>query len=77
MIADTIRAATINPRSSGDDGQRVPQKGLSARCWTPLPLPAQPDHRTAFARDHDNDGAEMPLVCDPDAPLSPWRQDRR
>jgi elongation factor G len=25
--------------------------------------------RPAFARDHDNQGAEVPLVCDPEAPL--------
>jgi elongation factor G len=70
MIKQTIREATINrdivPVMMGT---AVKNKGiqplLNAVCdYLPSPL-----DRTAFARDHDNEGAETPLSCDPDRPL--------
>jgi len=70
LIRRTIREATINrdivPVLMGS---AVKNKGIQplmdAVCeYLPSPL-----DRTAFARDHDNDGAETPLISDPDAPL--------
>jgi elongation factor G len=70
MIRQTIREATINrdivPVMMGT---AVKNKGmqpvLDAVCdFLPSPL-----DRVSFARDHDNEGAETPLVCDPELPL--------
>ncbi len=70
MIRQTIREATINrdivPVMMGT---AVKNKGmqpvLDAVCdYLPSPL-----DRVSFARDHDNEGAETPLVCDPELPL--------
>jgi len=70
MVRATIREAAINrdivPLMMGS---AVRNKGvqplLDAVCaYLPSPL-----DREYVARDHDNAGAETPLVCDPDAPL--------
>ncbi|MFB3894152.1 MAG: elongation factor G [Phycisphaerae bacterium] len=70
MIHQTIRTATINrdivPVMMGSAyHNKGVQPLLDAVCrYLPSPL-----DRTSFARDHDNQGAETPLVCDPEAPL--------
>ena len=70
LILQTIRAATINreivPVLMGSAyHNKAVQPLLDAVCrYLPSPL-----DRTNFARDHDNGGAEVPLVCDPEAPL--------
>ncbi|MCF7956930.1 MAG: elongation factor G [Phycisphaerae bacterium] len=70
MISQTIREATVNrdivPMMMGSAVKNTGiQPLLNAVCeYLPSPL-----DRTAFARDHDNEGAETPLGCDPDAPL--------
>ena len=70
MIRRTIREATINR-------EIVPLMMGSAfknKCVQPLMdavcdfLPSPMD-RSSFARDHDNEGTEIPLASDPDAPL--------
>ncbi|MFW6155451.1 MAG: elongation factor G [Planctomycetota bacterium] len=70
MILETIREATIACEivpvlmGSAYHNQGV-QPLLDAVCnYLPTPL-----DRPAFARDHDNDAAEVPLACDPAAPL--------
>jgi len=70
MVRGTIREATINREIVAVMmGAAFRNKGvqpvMDAVC-SYLPSPAD---RTPFARDHDNDGAETPLSCDPDAPL--------
>jgi len=70
LVRRTIRDATIHreivPMMVGTAlGNKGVQPLLDAVCeYLPSPL-----DRTAVARDHDNEGAETPLVCDPDAPL--------
>jgi len=70
MIHQTIRQATINrdivPMMMGSAFKNKGiQPLLDAICaYLPSPL-----DRTSFARNHNNEGAETPLVCDPDAPL--------
>ncbi|MFP4139926.1 MAG: elongation factor G [Planctomycetota bacterium] len=69
-IVDTIRDATINldivPMMMGtafkNKGVQPLMDGVNA--YLPSPM-----DRTNFARDHDNEAAETPLVCDPEAPL--------
>jgi elongation factor G len=70
MVRQIIREATINrdivPVMMGT---AVKNKGmqpvLDAVCdYLPSPL-----DRVSFARNHDNEGAETPLVCDPELPL--------
>jgi elongation factor G len=70
MICRTIREATVNrdivPLVMGS---ALKNKGvqplLDAVCdFLPSPL-----DRPSFARDHDNEGTEIPLASDPDAPL--------
>jgi len=70
MILETIREATIACEivpvllGSAYHNQGV-QPLLDAVCsYLPTPL-----DRPTFARDHDNDAAEVPLACDPAAPL--------
>jgi len=71
LIRRTIREATINrdivPLMMGS---ALKNKGvqplLEAICdFLPSPL-----DRSWFARDHDNKGAETPLISDPEAPLA-------
>jgi elongation factor G len=69
MIHETIHEATVNldmvPLMMGSAlANKGVQPLLDAICrYLPSPL-----DRTAFARDHDNEAAETPLTCDPDAP---------
>jgi len=70
LLRDTLRVATINRdivpvmMGSAYHNQGV-QPLMDAVCrYLPSPL-----DRQAFARDHDNEGAETPLVCDNEAPL--------
>ncbi|MHC4681219.1 MAG: GTP-binding protein, partial [Planctomycetota bacterium] len=70
MIHRTIREATINrdivPLMMGSAFKnKGVQPLLDAICdFLPSPL-----DRSSFARDHDNEGTEIPLAGDPDAPL--------
>jgi len=70
MIRQIIREATINrdivPVMMGSAFKnKGVQPLLNAVCdYLPSPL-----DRTSFARNHDNEGAETPLVSDPEAPL--------
>lgn len=70
LIHQTIRSATINndivPVMMGSAyHNKGVQPLLDAVCnYLPSPL-----DRENFARDHDNQGAETPVVCDPEAPL--------
>jgi elongation factor G len=70
MIQNTIRDATINrdivPMMLGSAFKNQCIQPLIDAVCTYLPSPVD---RTSFARDHDNEGAETPLSCDPDAPL--------
>jgi len=70
LIRKTIRTATINrdivPLMMGAAFKNKGVQPLMDAVCTYLPSPLD---RTAVARDHDNEGAETPLVCDPDAPL--------
>jgi elongation factor G len=70
MIHETIREATINrdivPAMMGSAFKNMGVQPLIDAVCTYLPSPAD---RISFARDHDNEGAETPLSCDPDAPL--------
>ena len=70
MIHQTVREATINldivPMMMGTAFRnKGVQPALDAvNRYLPSPI-----DRTYVARDHDNEGAETPLACDPDAPL--------
>ncbi len=70
MIRRTIREATINrhivPLMLGSAFKnKGVQPLLDAVCdFLPSPL-----DRSSFARDHNNEGTEIPLASDPDAPL--------
>ena len=69
MIKETVRETTLNrdivPLMMGTAFKnKGVQLLIDAVCdYLPSPL-----DRSAFARDHDNDGAETPLSSDPDAP---------
>ncbi len=69
MIHDTIREATINrdivPLMMGTAFKNKGVQLLMDAVCEYLPSPLD---RIAFARDHDNEGAETPLASDPDAP---------
>ena len=68
MIHDTIREATINrdivPLMMGTAFKNKGVQLLMDAVCEYLPSPLD---RIAFARDHDNEGAETPLASDPDA----------
>jgi elongation factor G len=70
MIHDTIRQATINrdivPLMVGTAFRNKGIQPLMDAVCRYLPSPLD---RQAFARDHDNEGAETPLSCDPDAAM--------
>ncbi|MBN1554432.1 MAG: GTP-binding protein, partial [Phycisphaerae bacterium] len=70
MLRDTLADETINcqvvPLMMGTAlGNKGVQPLIDAICdYLPSPL-----DRQAFARDHDNEGAETPLECDPEATM--------
>ncbi|NLF29416.1 MAG: elongation factor G [Planctomycetes bacterium] len=70
MILQTIREATIAceivPVMMGSAYHNQGVQPLLDGVCSYLPSPLD---RPAFARDHDNDAAEVPLACDPAAPL--------
>ncbi|MHC5159858.1 MAG: elongation factor G [Planctomycetota bacterium] len=69
MIHDTVREATINrdivPLMMGTAFKNKGVQLLMDAVCEYLPSPLD---RIAFARDHNNEGAETPLASDPDAP---------
>ena len=69
MIHDTVRESTINrdivPLMMGTAFKNKGVQLLMDAVCVYLPSPLD---RIAFARDHDNEGAETPLASDPDAP---------
>ncbi|MCP4711873.1 MAG: elongation factor G, partial [Planctomycetes bacterium] len=69
-ILQTIREATINrdvvPLMMGAAFKNKGIQPLMDAICDYLPSPLD---RSSFARDHDNEGAETPLISDPDAPL--------
>jgi elongation factor G len=70
MIRQTIREATINrdivPMMMGSAFKNKGVQPLMDAVCEYLPSPLD---RPAFARDHDNEGTEVPLSSDPDAKL--------
>jgi elongation factor G len=70
MICRTIREATINrdivPLMMGSAFKNKGVQPLMDAVCDFLPSPLD---RPSFARDHDNEGTEIPLASDPDAPL--------
>jgi elongation factor G len=70
MIRQTIREATINrdivPLMMGSAFRNKGVQPLMDAVCDFLPSPMD---RSSFARDHDNEGTEIPLASDPDAPL--------
>ncbi len=70
MIRETIREATINrdivPVMMGSAFKNKGVQPLMDAVCDFLPSPLD---RPSFARDHDNEGTEIPLASDPDAPL--------
>jgi elongation factor G len=70
MIRRTIREATINrdivPLMMGSAFRNKGVQPLMDAVCDFLPSPMD---RSSFARDHDNEGTEIPLASDPDAPL--------
>ena len=70
MVRQTIREATMNrdivPMVLGSAFKNKGVQPLMDAVCAYLPSPLD---REYVARDHDNEGAETPLVCDPDAPL--------
>ena len=70
MIRETIREATINrdivPLMMGAAFKNKGVQPLMDAVCEYLPSPLD---RPSFARDHDNEGTEIPLASDPDAPL--------
>jgi len=70
LVRRTIREATINreivPLTMGSAFRNKGVQPLMDAVCEYLPSPLD---RTAFARDHDNAGAETPLVSDGEAPL--------
>ena len=70
MIRQTIREATINrdivPMMMGSAFKNKGVQPLMDAICGYLPSPVD---RVSFARDHDNEGTEIPLAVDPAAPL--------
>ncbi|MBN1806723.1 MAG: elongation factor G [Sedimentisphaerales bacterium] len=70
MIRQTIREATINrdivPLMMGSAFKNKGIQPLMNAVCDFLPSPLD---RSSFARDHDNEGTEIPLAADPDSPL--------
>ncbi len=70
MIHETVREATINrdivPMMMGTAFKNKGVQPLMDAVCDYLPSPLD---RPAFARDHGNEGTEVPLECDQDAPL--------
>ena len=70
MIRRTVREATINreivPLMMGSAFKNKGVQPLMDAVCDYLPSPLD---RSSFARDHDNEGTEVPLAGDPDAPL--------
>jgi len=70
MITQTIRETTINrdivPVMMGS---AIKNKGIQPLMNAVCNILPSPVDSPSFARDHDNEGSETPLVCDPDAPL--------
>ncbi len=70
MIRRTIREAAINrdivPLMMGAAFKNKGVQPLMDAVCDFLPSPMD---RSSFARDHDNEGTEIPLASDPDAPL--------
>jgi elongation factor G len=70
MIRRTIREATINrdivPLMMGSAFKNKGVQPLMDAVCDFLPSPMD---RSSFARDHDNEGTEIPLASDPDAPV--------
>jgi elongation factor G len=70
MIRRTIRETTINrdivPLMMGSAFKNKGVQPLIDAVCDFLPSPMD---RSSFARDHDNEGTEIPLASDPDAPL--------
>ena len=70
LIEKTVREATINrdivPLMLGSAFKNKGVQPLMDAACAYLPSPMD---CSSFARDHDNDGTEMPLASDPDAPL--------
>jgi elongation factor G len=70
MIRRTVREATINreivPLMMGSAFKNKGVQPLMEAVCDYLPSPLD---RSSFARDHDNEGTEVPLAGDPDAPL--------
>jgi len=70
LIRRVIREATINrdivPLMMGSAFKNKGVQPLMDAVCGYLPSPMD---RSAFARDHDNEGTETPLASDPDAPL--------
>lgn len=70
LIRRVIRSATINrdivPVMMGSAFKNKGVQPLVDAVCQYLPSPID---RVSFARDHDNDGSEIPLSADPDAPM--------
>jgi len=70
MIRQTIRETTINrdivPVMMG---AAFKNKGIQPLMDAVCDFLPSPLDRSSFARDHDNEGTEIPLAADPDAPL--------
>ena len=70
MICETIREATINrdivPMMMGSAFKNKGVQPLMDAVCEYLPSPLD---RVSFARDHNNEGSEVPLASDPDGPF--------